>query len=118
ADHERDRHGLAQSAPQSQHDAADYAAFRVRQNDLPYYFPCRAAQAVGRFLEQRGYEFKDVPHDGRNEWNYHNRQNEACREYAYAERRTGEYVAQHRNAFEKINDMWLNILLEYRHKHE
>src|SRR5690606_13909356 len=108
----RDRHGFTQRAAQSEHDAANDTAFRIRQDNFPNHFPRSAAQSVGRLFKHRRHKLEDVPHYRRNERDNHDRQYQSRREYADTERRSGKNLAQYRYALEGIDNMRLYILLE------
>ena len=100
ADHEGHRHGLAERASQSQHDAADDADARMRHDHIPHHFPGRGAEPVAGFLEHGRHGVEDIAHGRRNERQHHDGKNDARREHADAEGRTLEQAPEQRQVAE------------------
>ena len=76
ADHEGHRHGLAERAAQTQHDAADDAGARIRQHHVPDDFPLRRAEAVGRLLQRARRGQKHLAHHRGDERQHHDGEHE------------------------------------------
>ncbi len=93
ADHEGHRHGLAERAAQTQHDAADDADARMRHDHVPNHFPGRGAEPVAGFLEHRRHGIEHIAHGGRNERQHHDGEHHAGGENADAVGRTLEQAA-------------------------
>ena len=118
ADHEGDRHRLAERAAQPQHDAADDGDARVGNDDGAHHLPGGAADAVGGFLEHRRHRIEHVAHGGGDERNDHDRQDQRCGGDAGAEWRPLEQVAEHRNVAQRVDCPGLHVFRHDRHDDE
>ncbi|KAG1436840.1 hypothetical protein G6F57_020497 [Rhizopus arrhizus] len=74
--------------------------------------------AVGRFLQHRRHQFEHVAHHRSNERDDHDRQDQASREDADAERRTREDAPDDGHAAQGGDQEGLHVLLEHRHEDE
>ena len=118
ANDKRHRHGFPQRAPQPEHDAAHHAGFGVGQHDLVDHFPGGGAQAVGRLLEQHRRDLEHVAHHRGNEGNDHDRQNNASRQNADANRRAGHQRTQPGHAAQQALQRLLHIGGQHRAEHQ
>ena len=117
-DDEGHGHGLAQGAAEAQHDAADDADTRIGKYHAPHHFPGRAPDAIGRFAEHRRNRFEHVAGHRGDERQDHDAEDETGGEYADAERRSLEQVADTRNRAERIDEERLQRLLQQRRQDE
>src|SRR5581483_2197698 len=118
ADDEGDRHGLAQGAAQSEHDAADDAGPGVRQHHAADHLPGGAAQAVGGLLQHRRHGFEHVAGDRGDVRQHHDAEDDAGGEHADAVGRPGEHPGQYRHAGEQLDQQRLDVFLQERRQHE
>ena len=118
ADHEGDRHRLAERAAETQHDAADDADPGIGQHDLPDDLGRRRAERIGALLQHRRHGLEHVAHDRGDERQHHDRQDEAGGQHADAERRPGEQQADAGNVAERVDQRRLDVLLQKRRQHE
>src|SRR5258708_1396155 len=118
ADHEGYRHGLAERAPEPQHDAADDPDSRERQHDVAHHFPGSAADPIGGLLQHRRHGFEHLPRDRGDERQHHDGQDQARREHADAVGRSREQSRQPRNVAEYVDQERLQRLLQERREHE
>ncbi len=118
ADHEGDRHGLAQRPAKRQHGAAHHAGAGIRQHHAPCDFPGGAAQSIGRLLQHGRHGLEHIARHRRDERQDHDRKDEAGGEDADAVRRAAQQGADQRNAVSGVDDGLLEMELEPGREHE
>ena len=118
AQHEGDGHRLAQRAAHAQEDAADHRRAGVGQHDVPDHFGGGGAQRVGRLLQAGGHGEEDFAHHRGNERDHHDRQHDAGREHADAQRRAAEQRAQHRPGAHVLVHPGVDVVAQQRRQHE
>src|SRR5579875_559294 len=90
AHHHRHRHGFPQRPRQRQKNRSDNSLFGVRHDDIPGHLPAGGAQRQGGFALLRRNRQHDLPRDGDDERQDHDRQHDARRQQAYPVKRTLE----------------------------
>ena len=112
ADHEGDRHGLAERAAEAEHHAAEHADARERDDDAPHDLPRRAADAVGGLLQHRRHRFENVAATAVMNGSDHDGEDQARSEQADTVGRTGEKLRQHRHVSGRRDQPRLHVLLQ------
>ena len=118
ADDEGHGHRLAERAAEAEHDAADHADAGVRQYDVARDLPGRAAESVGRFLENGRHGFEHIARNRGDEGQHHDRENEPGGEHADAIRRAREQRGENRYFSEHGDQERLHVLLKKRREDE
>ncbi len=118
ADDEGDRHGLAERAAEAEHDAADDADAGIGQHDVAHDFRGRGADAVGRFAQHRRHRREHVAHHRGDEGQHHEAEDDAGREHAQAQRRSGEKCADDGQLAQRRDQRRLHRDLQERRQHE
>ena len=84
----------------------------IGNHHVPDHLPCRAAKAIGGFLQGLRHHQKDIPGHRRNKRDYHECQDQPGSQHAYSHGSSGEKGEKSQSGFQK----WLDIIRHQRSK--
>src|SRR5438874_7856617 len=118
ADHEGDRHRLAEGAAEPEQNAAEYPDARIGEHHPPHHLGGRRAEREGALAQYRRHRLEHVAHDRGDERQHHDRQDEPGGQHADAERWAFEQQADSRDHAQRVDQRRLDMFLDEGGEHE